>query len=67
MGVILDNGKENANYYIGFKFLGFGGYSSSEVDRRWGMWRSDYNMPKAVFYLLKGDYSIWGVVDFPSF
>ena len=30
-------------------------YSLSSVDRIWGK-RSCYNIPKAIFYLLKGDY-----------
>ena len=31
--------------------------SPSQVDRIWGIWGSYYTMPKAVFYLLQGDYS----------
>ena len=31
-------------------------YSPPSVDRIWGIWGSYYNMPKAIFYLLKGDY-----------
>ena len=31
-----------------------------KVDRIWGIWGSYYNIPKAIFYLLKGDYSGWG-------
>ena len=31
------------------------GYSPSEVDRIWGKWGSHY-IPKAIFYLLKGDF-----------
>ena len=27
-----------------------------QVDRVWGTWGSCYNKPKAIFYLLKGDY-----------
>ena len=27
------------------------------VDRIWGLWGSYYNIPKAIFYLLKGDYN----------
>ena len=34
------------------------GYSPPEVDRTWGIWGSYYNMPKAIFYLLKGDYTL---------
>ena len=30
--------------------------SLREVDRIWGIWGSYYNIPKAIFYLLKGDY-----------
>ena len=32
-------------------------YSPPEVDRIWGIWGSSYNIPKAIFYLLKGDFS----------
>ena len=31
-------------------------YSPPKVDRIWGIWESYYNIPKAIFYLLKGDY-----------
>ena len=31
-------------------------YSPPLVDRIWGIWGSCYNIPKAIFYLLKGDY-----------
>ena len=31
-------------------------YSPPEVDRIWGIWGSYYNILKAKFYLLKGDY-----------
>ena len=31
-------------------------YSPPEVDRIWGIWGSCYNIPKAIFYLLKKDY-----------
>ena len=31
-------------------------YSPPYVDGIWGKWGSDYNIPKAIFYLLKGDY-----------
>ena len=31
-------------------------YNPPEVNRIWGIWGSDYNVPKDVFYLLKGDY-----------
>ena len=33
-------------------------YSPPEVDRIGGIWGSYYNISKAIFYLLKGDYSI---------
>ena len=36
--------------------LGLRVYSPPLVDRIWGIWASDYNIPKAIFYLLKGDY-----------
>ena len=36
--------------------LGLRVYSPPEVDRMWGIWGSCYNTPKAIFYLLKGDY-----------
>ena len=29
-----------------------------EVERIWGTWGSHYNMPKAIFYRLKGDYTL---------
>ena len=32
-------------------------YSPPEVDTIWGVWGPYYNIPKAIFYLLKGDYS----------
>ena len=32
-------------------------YSPPEVDRIWGIWESEYNIPKAIFHLLKGDYT----------
>ena len=31
-------------------------YSPPQVDRIWGTWGSSYNIPKAILYLLKGDY-----------
>ena len=31
--------------------------SPPQVDRIWGIWGSYYNIPKAIFYLLKGDYT----------
>ena len=31
-------------------------YSPPKVDRIWGVWGPYYNIPKAIFYLLKGDY-----------
>ena len=31
-------------------------YSPPSVDRTWGIWGSYHNIPKAIFYLLKGDY-----------
>ena len=31
-------------------------YSPPQVDRIWGIMGSYYNIPKAIFYLLKGDY-----------
>ena len=33
------------------------GYSPPEVDRIWAIRGFWYNIPKAIFYLLKGDYS----------
>ena len=39
MGYYRDNGKENGNYYFGFR-----GYSPPEVDRIWGTWGSYYNI-----------------------
>ena len=31
-------------------------YSPAQVDRIWGIWGSYFNIPKAIFCLLKGDY-----------
>ena len=33
-------------------------YSPPEVDRAWGVWGSSSNIPKAIFYPLKGDYRV---------
>ena len=27
-----------------------------KINRKWGIWGSYYSIPKAIFYLLKGDY-----------
>ena len=35
-------------------------YSAPQVDRIWGIWGSYYNIPKAIFYLLNGDYRVKG-------
>ena len=35
---------------------GYIGFRAPEVDRIWGIWGSYYHIPKATFYLLKGDY-----------
>ena len=40
--------------------LGFRVYSPPEVDRIWGIRGSYSNIPKAIVYLLKGDYSVGG-------
>ena len=32
-------------------------FSPPGVDRIWGIWGPDYDIPKTIFYLLKGDYS----------
>ena len=34
------------------------------MDRIWGIWGSYYNIPKAIFYLLKGDYTKIGLRDY---
>ena len=34
-------------------------YSPPLVDRIQGIWGSYYHIPKAIFYLLKGDYRVW--------
>ena len=31
-------------------------YGPPKVDRIWGIWGSYHNIPKTIFYLLKGDY-----------
>ena len=33
-------------------------YSPPYVNRMWGIWGSYYNIPTAIFYLLKGDYML---------
>ena len=33
-------------------------YSPPQVGRLWGMWGPYYNIPKAISYLLKGDYTM---------
>ena len=33
-------------------------YGPPSVDIMWGIWGSYYNIPKAIFYLLKGDYNV---------
>ena len=35
---------------------GVGDYGPPRVDRIWGIWGPPYNVQKAIFYLLKGDY-----------
>ena len=37
-------------------FIGFTAHSPPSLDRIWGIWGSHNNIPKTVFYLLKGDY-----------
>ena len=52
-----------------------GEYSLPEVDRIWGIWGCYDNLPKAIFYLLKGDYNFmqdfqydkWGCFRMPRF
>ena len=34
------------------------GYRPPQVDRTWGIWGSYCKIPKAIFYLLKGDYNL---------
>ena len=52
------NGKENGNYYLGLRVLGMGQvYSPPYADRILGVCGSCYNIPKAIFYLLRGDYN----------
>ena len=36
-------------------------YSPAQVDNIWAIWGSYYNIPKAIFYLLKGDYRVSGL------
>ena len=35
-------------------------YSPPYADRIWGIWGTYYNIPKAILYLLKGDYRLKG-------
>ena len=60
LGFYWDNGKENGNYYLGFRAwgLGFRVFRPPEVDRIRGISGSYYNIPKAIFYLLNGDYRV---------
>ena len=44
-------------------WVGCSTYSPPEVDRIWGIWGSYYDIPKTIFYLLKGDY-IWMIAGF---
>ena len=37
--------------------LGFQNIWSPLRDRLWGIWGSYYDIPRAIFYLLKGDYN----------
>ena len=37
---------------------GLRSYSPPQVDRIEGIWGSYSNIPKAIFYLLKGDYGV---------
>ena len=41
-------------------------YSPPEVDRIWGVWGSYYNIFKAIFYLLKGDYQLCTFLGTPN-
>ena len=64
------HGKGHGNYYSMFGgYIGITGkkmetamglalraYSPPSVDRVWVVWGSSYNVPKAIFYRLKGDY-----------
>ena len=38
--------------------MGLGFIVPPQVDRIWVIWGSYYNIPKAIFYLLKGDYNL---------
>ena len=40
-------------------------YSPPYVERIWGMWGSYYTIPKAIFYLLKGDYKTYTLIPKP--
>ena len=51
LGLYRDNGKENGNYYLGFRV-----YGPLLVDRLW-LWVKFNKIPiYSIFYLLKGDY-----------
>ena len=47
MGIMEKNMETTIVGYIGYKIWGIGG--------------SSYNIPKAIFYLLKGDYRVCGL------
>ena len=36
-------------------------YSPAEVDGIWGIWGSYVNIPKPIFYILKGDDRVYGM------
>ena len=49
--------------------LKFRGSSPPQVDGIWGLWGSYCNIPRAIFYPLKGDhrdlrFSVWGLGSF---
>ena len=33
------------------------------MDRMWGIWGSHFNLPKAIFYLLKRDYRCFNAIS----
>ena len=46
---------------FGLKFQEFAIYSAPSLDRIWAIWGSYFRLPKAIFYLLKGDYGAIGI------
>ena len=49
------NNQTRASGYVIYIYIYI--YGPPQVDRIWGIWGSYYNIPQAIFALLKGDYN----------